>query len=66
MTAAAKPPKDAEIIEMVTGIIYFSRDKWQTIFEIKPGAAKARRVPESRTDLVRFLAASQSSASNSF
>lgn len=54
--------KGAEMIEMVDGRVFFSRDNWQTIFLIPEAGSKPRKVTDRRkADLVRFLAVSQSS-----
>ena len=56
------PPAGAETIELLDHTVYWSRDNWQTIFEIKPGADRSRKVRDDRSHLVRFLAVAQASA----
>ena len=56
------PPAGAETIELIDHTVYWSRDNWQTIFEIRPGADRSRKLPVSQANLVRFLAIAQASA----
>ena len=56
------PPAGAETIETVDHTVYWSRDNWQTIFAIKPGADRSRKLPVERANLVRFLVVAQASA----
>lgn len=58
-----RPPADAETVEMLNGIIYWSRDNWQTIYAFTPSTKRSRKVAAGvASDRVRFLAVSQSSA----
>lgn len=57
-----KPPAGAEVVEMVDGRVFWSRDGWRTIYRIKPDDDRSRLVRNPRAaDHVRFLAVSQSS-----
>lgn len=55
-----KPPQGAETVEMVDGRLFWSLDRWATIYEITR-SGRGRQVPVEKADLVRFLAVSQSS-----
>ncbi|WP_181171767.1 MULTISPECIES: hypothetical protein [unclassified Mesorhizobium] len=52
----AKIPASAETVEMIDGRVYYSLDKWHTVFLVEPGRAKARKLTGEEADLARFLA----------
>lgn len=51
-------PANAETIEMVDGRVFWSIDRWVTVFVVTP-AGRVRLVSGRSADLARFLAASQ-------
>jgi len=57
--ATTKIPAGAETVEMVDGRIYYSTDKWHTVYLVKPDG-KARKLSGKEADLARFLAISKS------
>lgn len=48
-------PKGAESVETIDGRIFFSTDKWKTVFLIRRGG-RPRQVTGEVADLGRFLA----------
>ncbi len=55
-----KPPPNAETVETIDGRVFYSTDKWQTVFLISAG--KRRKVTGDEADRARYLAVAQSSA----
>lgn len=50
-----KPPKNAELIEMLDGRIFWSTDSFVTVHQV----GRSRPITGHQADLVRFLSAAQ-------
>lgn len=49
-------PPDAQVVEMVDGRVFYSTDRWESVYLISAPGKKARRISGRQADLARFLA----------